>query len=155
MMGFKDMRRKLAGLKELALRLGEDQEKWEMVGILHDIDFEKCNGLGDHTLKAKEILTGIVSDEIIQTIMAHNHENTGIAPDTKIKKALIASDAVSGLVVASTLVMPSKKLEEIKPESLIKKFKSKEFAEGCDRNRISVCTEIGYLVEDFLPIALE
>ena len=142
-------------MKELAMRLGEDEVIWEMVGILHDIDFEKCSGLEDHTLKAKEILKGHVSDGIIEIIMAHNYENTGVIPDTKIRKALIASDAVSGLIVASALVMPSRKLEEVRAESLMKKFKTKEFAKGCDRGKIAVCAEIGYRTEEFMPIALE
>ena len=144
-----------AVMKELAIGLGEDQMKWETVGILHDIDFEECSGLVDHTLKAKKILKGIVGDDIIEAMMAHNYENTGVIPDTIIKRALIASDAVSGLVVASALVMPLKKLADVKPDSLMKKFKSKEFARGCDRNRISVCTDLGIKVEDFLSIALE
>jgi putative nucleotidyltransferase with HDIG domain len=144
-----------AVMKEMAKQLGEDPSKWELVGILHDIDFERCTGLNDHTKIAKDMLKGIVTDEIIEAIMAHNYENTGVVLDSRMKKALVASDAVSGLVVASALVMPSKKMEEVRPDSLMKKFKSKDFAKGASRDRIAVCTELGMTIEGFLSIALE
>ena len=144
-----------AVMKKLALRLSEDERKWEVTGILHDIDFEACSGLGDHTLVASRILEGLVEDDVIQAIKAHNYENTGVMPDSKFKKALIASDAVSGLVVAAALVMPSKKLKDVTVETLMKKYKSKDFAKGADRGRIASCAEIGIPVEEFLGIALE
>ncbi|MGA2572911.1 MAG: HDIG domain-containing metalloprotein [Candidatus Methanomethylicaceae archaeon] len=144
-----------AVMKETAKQLGEDASKWELVGILHDIDFERCTGLNDHTKIAKEMLKDLVTDEIIEAIMAHNYENTGVALDSRIKKALVASDAVSGLVVASALVMPSKKIEEVRLDSLMKKFKSKDFAKGASRDRIAVCTELGMTLEGFLSVALE
>lgn len=142
-------------MKGLALRLGEDQEKWEVTGILHDIDFEVCSGLGDHTLVASHMLEGLVEDEVLQAIKAHNYENTGVMPDSNFKRALIASDAVSGLVVAAALVMPSKKLKDVTVKTLIKKYKSKDFAKGADRNRIILCREMGIPLEEFLSIALE
>jgi predicted hydrolase (HD superfamily) len=142
-------------MKELALRLGEDQKEWELTGILHDIDFEECDGLRNHTILAKGLLSGKVDDAIIEAIMAHNHENTGVAPDTKLKKALIASDAASGLIVAAALVMPSKKLADVKDESLMKKFKTKEFARGCDRERMMASSELGFSIEGYMSIALE
>jgi putative nucleotidyltransferase with HDIG domain len=144
-----------AVMREVAQRLGEDPERWEAVGILHDIDFELCTGLSDHTKIAKEILKGVVDDQIIEAIMAHNYENMGVPLDTKMKKALVASDAVSGLIVAAALVMPSKKLAEVKPDSLMKKFKSKEFARGASRERMAICSEFGLGLEEFLTIALE
>lgn len=144
-----------AVMRATAARLGEDQERWELVGILHDIDFEKCKGLEDHTLVARDILQGVCDQEMVQAIMAHNYENTGVALDTLMKKSLVASDAVSGLVAATALVMPSKKLSDVRPESLIKKYKTKEFAKGADRARITVCETIGLGVEEFLAVALE
>ncbi len=144
-----------AVMRAMAEKLGQDQPRWEVIGILHDIDFEMCNGLKDHTLIAKELLAGVVDEDAIQTIMAHNHENTHISPDTPAKKSLVASDAVSGLIVATALVMPSRKLADVKPESLAKKYRNKDFAKGCDRVRISVCESIGISLDDFLTIALE
>jgi predicted hydrolase (HD superfamily) len=144
-----------AVMRSIAAKLSEDQTRWELVGILHDIDFEKCNGLEDHTLIARELLQGVVDQEMVQAIMAHNYENTGVVFDTPIKKTLVASDAASGLVIATALVMPSKKLTDVKPESVVKKFKTKDFAKGADRSRIAVCETVGIGIEEFLALALE
>jgi predicted hydrolase (HD superfamily) len=142
-------------MRQLAVRLGEDSSRWELVGLLHDIDFEECHGAEDHTLVAAQILAGTVDDDIIDTIKAHNSEHTGVAVDTKLKKGLVAADAASGLIIASALVMPSKKLADVKPESLVKKFGSKDFARGASRPRMSMCESFGLQQNEFLTLALE
>lgn len=141
-------------MKEVAVRLGEDPQKWEIVGILHDIDFEKCSGPSDHTVKSRGLLQGHVEDEIIEAIMAHNFEHTSVPVDTRLKKALIACDAVSGLVIACALVMPSKKLADVNPASLKKKYNSKDFARNVSRERIAMCAEVDLALEDFLVLSL-
>jgi predicted hydrolase (HD superfamily) len=144
-----------AAMSSVASRLGQNAARWELVGILHDIDFEVCTGIEDHTLKAKEMLNGKVDQELIEAIMAHNHEHTGVQPDTVMKKALIACDAVSGLVTACALVLPTKKLADVRPESLVKKFGSKDFAKGVSRERIMVCEQIGIPRDEFLVVCLQ
>ncbi|MDH7509253.1 MAG: HD domain-containing protein [Methanomassiliicoccales archaeon] len=141
-------------MRELAANLGEDPLKWEVTGILHDIDFETCDTPSNHTLKAKELLQGIVDEEIINAILAHNYEYTSVMPDNKLKKALIASDAASGLIVACALVMPSKKLEEVKLETLLKKYRSKDFARNVSRERIAMCEQLCLPIDQCLQIAL-
>ncbi len=143
-----------AVMRETAQEVGEDPVRWEMVGILHDIDFEICSGPEDHTIKAKEILAGRVDEEDMESIMAHNHENTGVAVDSRLKRGLIACDAVSGLIIACALVMPSKKLADVQPSSVIKKFGSKDFAKGVSRQRILLCEHLGMERDDFLKVAL-
>jgi predicted hydrolase (HD superfamily) len=71
-----------------------------------------------------------------------------------MEKALIASDAISGLLVACALVMPSKKLADVKVETIAKKFKDKDFARGAERDRILLCEEIGIPREKFFEMAL-
>jgi predicted hydrolase (HD superfamily) len=71
-----------------------------------------------------------------------------------MEKALTACDAISGLLVACALVMPSKKLADVKVETVAKKFKDKDFARGADRDRILVCEEIGLTRNRFFEIAL-
>ena len=144
-----------AAMSSVASRLGHDPSRWEVVGILHDIDFEVCTGIEDHTLKAREMLEGKVDPELIEAIMAHNHEHTGVAPDTPMKKGLIACDAASGLVIACALVTPAKRLADVRPESLVKKFGSKDFAKGVSRERIMVCEQIGIGRDEFLAVCLE
>lgn len=144
-----------AVMREAALSLGEDPQKWEAAGILHDIDYEECAGPSDHTIKARELLAGVVDEEMMLTIMAHNSEHTKVPVDTRFKKALVCCDAVSGLIIACALVMPSKRIRDVKLESVVKKFGAKDFAKGVSRDRISVCHEIGLPLNDFLRIALE
>lgn len=144
-----------AVMREAAVRLNEDADRWEMTGILHDIDLELCEGMADHTLRARELLASKVDSEIIETIMAHNHEATGVPVDSRFKVALIAADAVSGLVTACALVMPSRKLADVQLGSLIKKFGNKDFAKGVSRERIMMCQELGVPRDDFLALALD
>ncbi len=142
-------------MKALAKHFGEDEEKWEITGILHDIDYEKTkNNPKRHGLEAENILRGKVSEDVLRAIKAHNFENTGVEPETRMEKALIAADAVSGLIIASALVMPHKKLEEVRVETLEKKFKQKDFARNVRRERITLCEEIGLSKEEFFQIAL-
>ena len=142
-------------MRNVAKHFGEDEDKWGLVGMLHDVDYEKTEATPEkHSLLAEEILKGIVSDELIRAIKTHNFKYTGVTPETRMEKALIASDAISGLLVACALVMPSKKLADVKVETVAKKFKDKDFARGAERERILVCEEIEIPREKFFEIAL-
>jgi predicted hydrolase (HD superfamily) len=141
-------------MHELAVHLGQPIEDWEVVGILHDIDFETCTGPEDHTIVAQNILRDRLDRTLIEAIMAHNHEHTGVAVDNDLKRGLICSDAVSGLVVAATLVLPSKKIGDVNTRSLMKKYNSKDFAKGVSRERIALCGELGLSLDEFFGIAL-
>jgi putative nucleotidyltransferase with HDIG domain len=142
-------------MKAVAEHLSEDKDKWELLGLLHDIDFDKT---GDdpkqHALVAAEILNGKVDEEIIHAIKSHNFENTGVMPESKMEYALIAADAISGLVVACALVVPSKKLSDVKAESVTRRYKEKDFARNCSRERIYMCEKIGIDRAKFAEIAL-
>ncbi len=143
-------------MRGLAERLGENAEEWGLAGLLHDIDFELTKDEPHrHTLEAEKILDGHIPDELIRTIKAHNHEYTGIKPEKPIDYALIAADAVSGLIVACALVMPSRSLEEVSLRTLLKKFKQKDFARKVSRDRIKMCEKLGLGLEEFLEISLE
>lgn len=75
-------------------------------------------------------------------------------PESKMEKALIAADAVSGLIVACALVMPNKKLSEVRPEIVVRRFKEKDFARGCSRERMLYCEQIGLSWPRFAALAL-
>ena len=142
-------------MRSVAQHLGENEEKWGLVGLLHDIDYEKTEATPEkHSLIAEELLKGAVPEELIKAIKSHNFKHTGVKPENRMEKALIACDAVSGLLVACALVMPSKKLEDVKVETVAKKFKDKDFARGADRERILTCEEIGIPRDKFFEIAL-
>ncbi|MCD6420846.1 MAG: HDIG domain-containing protein [Thaumarchaeota archaeon] len=143
-------------MKALARHFGEDEEEWELVGLLHDIDYERTKANpARHGLEAENILKGRVSEEVLRAIKAHNFENTGVKPETRLENALIAADAVSGLIIASALVMPHKRLEEVRVETLEKKFKQKDFARSVSRERIMFCEKLGLSREKFFELALQ
>jgi len=142
-------------MRSVAKHFGENVEQWGLIGLVHDIDYERTEATPEkHSLLAEEILKARVPDELIKAIKTHNFKYTGVMPETRMEKALIASDAISGLLVACALVMPSRKLVDVKTETVAKKFKDKDFARGADRERILVCEEIGIPREKFFEIAL-
>jgi putative nucleotidyltransferase with HDIG domain len=142
-------------MRELARHLGRDEGLWELAGLLHDIDYELTKDEPSrHGLEAEKVLGGSVPPEIIRAIKSHNFENTGVRPESDLEKALIAADAVSGVIIAAALVMPNKKLAEVSVETLKRKFKQKDFARNVSRERIMFCEQIGLTLDDFLEISL-
>lgn len=146
-------------MRGLAKEIGEDEELWDMAGLLHDVDFdETMNDPARHGTRSVEILKeeadGKVPDEILRAILSHNHEYTHAEPQTKMENALIAADAVSGLIVAIALILPSKKLADVKPESVAKRFKEKDFARNCNRENMLYCEKVGLQKEKFFEAAL-
>jgi len=143
-------------MRNLAKHLGEDEDLWGLTGLIHDVDYEKTSeNFREHGVLAQRILKGKVPKEVLKAILAHNYENTGVMPETMLDKALIAADAISGLIVACALVMPTKKVAEVKLRTVKRKFKDKDFARGADRKRIVLCEEIGIPREKFFEISLK
>lgn len=142
-------------MRSLARHFEEDEELWATAGLIHDIDYELTEAkMERHGLMAEQLLKGKVPEAVIRAVKAHNFENTKVKPVTRMEKALVAGDAISGLLVACALVMPSKKLEEVRVETVAKKFKAKDFARGVDRKRIEMCEGIGLSEEKFFEITL-
>ncbi|MGC8850210.1 MAG: HD domain-containing protein [Candidatus Bathyarchaeia archaeon] len=145
-----------AVMRGLAAHLGQDEGKWGLLGLLHDVDFSETEATPErHGLEAEKMLEGKVPEDLIRAIKAHNAAYTGVEPLSIMEKALIAADAVSGLIIATALVMPSRKISEVTLKTLEKKFKQKDFAKGVDRGRISLHEELGIPREKFLEIALK
>jgi putative nucleotidyltransferase with HDIG domain len=139
----------------VAERLEEDQDLWEIVGILHDIDYEDVGEDWDrHGLVSADMVSDLLPEEGLKAIRAHN-PRTGVLAETPMEISLLAADGLSGLVVATGLMMPDKKLASVKVRSLKKKFKDKSFARGVNRENIMRCEEIGIPYSDFLTIGLE
>ena len=146
-------------MRGLARRLGENEELWGLVGLLHDIDYDYVGrDMSRHGLEALNILKGLLPEEALEAIAGHNERNGFEVKSEYAKKllhALRAADHASGLIVATALVMPHKKLDEVKLDTLLRKFKSKDFARGVDRNRILEIEKLGLKLEEFLQLALE
>jgi len=125
-----------AAMRAYAVKFGEDADKWGVVGLLHDFDYEKYPDLKDHPFKAVAYLKERgFSDDFTDAILAHA-EHTGASRDTLLKKCIFAVDELTGLIVAVALVRPSKKLADVTVESVMKKWKEKAFAAGVDRGII-------------------
>ncbi len=141
-------------MKECAEFLGEEKEKWDLVGLLHDIDFDEIEHPKYHGMIAADILKDKVDEEILNAIKSHNFENTSVMPQSKMEHCLIAADAISGLVIACAMMMPSKKLEEVKVDSIKKKYKQKDFARNCSRENMLYCEKAGIPLDKFFEISL-
>ncbi len=146
-----------AVMKGLARHFGEDEEKWGLVGLLHDADYEHTKDKPKrHALMLAEELGRLgVDKDIIQAIKAHNREHTGVEPKSKMDWALYCSDELTGFFVATALVMPDKKLASVKLDSVLKKMKDKAFAAAVDREQIKMCEEkLGIPLSEFIELAL-
>jgi putative nucleotidyltransferase with HDIG domain len=143
-------------MKALAKRLGEDEEKWGLAGLLHDIDVELTEGdMSNHGVLGSDLVREIDADEdIARAILAHN-ETLGIPRETKLEKALFCADPLTGLITAAALVRPDKKLGSVEAKSVRKRFKEKSFAAGASREGIASCSELGMELEEFMELGLK
>ena len=143
-------------MRALAKRLGEDEEEWGLAGLLHDIDLELYGGdMSKHSRMGADMCRGLgVSEPICQAILRHN-ETHGLPRETKMDKALFCADPVTGLITASALVRPDKKLASVKAKSVGKRFKEPKFAAGANRDNIAKCSELGIDIDEFIDIGLK
>jgi putative nucleotidyltransferase with HDIG domain len=123
-------------MRQYARKFGEDEDKWSAVGLLHDFDWEIHPSAEEHPIKGSEILKERgYNEEIVRAILSHA-DYTGVTRDSLMEKTLFAVDELSGFIVACALVQPTKKLADVKTESVIKKMKKKEFARNVNRDDI-------------------
>jgi len=144
-------------MRALARHFNEDEEKWALVGLLHDIDYEKVkDDLSQHSLVGAKMLEDLgIDKDICQAVKVHN-EAHGIPPQTLMEKALFVTDPLTGLIVAAALVLPSKKLADLTAENVLNRFKEKAFARGANREIIKKSEELLNLsLENFTKIGLQ
>jgi len=142
-------------MQALAKRLGENEEEWGLTGLLHDIDMELTEGdMKTHSKLGADLARELgASDAMAHAILRHN-EAHGIPRQTKLDKALFCADPLTGLIIAAALVRPDKKLAGLEAKSVRKRFKEKSFAAGVDREQISLCSEIGLELDEFIELGL-
>jgi len=142
-------------LRAVAQKLHEDEELWALTGLLHDLDYDFTKDEPEkHAQITIKLLADLLPEEAITAIKAHNYQHTAQLPQSYLDKSLIAADAVSGLIIAAALVMPSKKLADVTITTLMNKFKDKSFAAGCNRKRIELCEDTELSLEEFLELSL-
>ncbi|MFO8066937.1 MAG: HDIG domain-containing protein [Bacteroidales bacterium] len=146
-----------AVMRAMAEHLGEDVEKWGIAGLLHDIDVEVTNAdPKTHAMEAVNILKEKnVDDDIIEAIKLHNEEAShNQKRSKKLHHALAAGETITGLIVATALVYPDKKIESVKPKSILKRMKEKAFAASVKRESIMECEKIGIPMQEFAELSL-
>ena len=149
-------------MRAVAKHLGENETEWGIIGLLHDIDWEETKSdPNQHCVKAIDILKEAGGSQfLINTIISHVYGSPACGAyidktrNSKIEHLLAASETVTGLIVATALVRPDKKLAEVELASLVKKYKNKAFAANCDRAIIAECEPAGIELDKFLEIAL-
>lgn len=145
-------------MKDYAEKLGyaDEAAEWGIVGLLHDVDFEKYPE--QHCIKAPELLREVNgSDELIHAVCSHGYGITvDIKPEHEMERVLFACDELTGLIGAAALMRPSKSVSDMELKSLKKKFKDKKFAAGCSREIISKGAEmLGWELDKLLGDTLE
>jgi len=125
-----------AVMRYMARKLGHDEEKWGVIGLIHDLDYERYPE--EHCAQSERILREHGwPEDYIHAVMSHGWGIcTDVEPEHEMEKVLFAIDELTGLITACVLVRPSKSLEDLKVKSVNKKWKDKAFAAGADRNII-------------------
>ncbi len=129
-------------MRSIARKRGEDEEKWGVIGLVHDLDYEKFPD--QHCHKTREILTERGwPEEYVRAVASHGWDIcTDVRPQTDLEKTLYAVDELTGLVTAVALVRPSKSVKDVKVKSVMKKWKDKAFAAGVNRSVIEKGAEM-------------
>jgi len=141
-------------MKGLAEHFREDTHLWEVVGILHDVDYETFGeDFANHGAKSAEMVKDILPDDAIKAIRSHN-PLTGYNAESRFDIALLAADAISGLIVANALVRPNR-MEGMKAKSIKKRMKDKSFARQVSRENVMKCEEIDIPFSEFATIAIK
>jgi len=140
-------------MRYMAKKKGEDEEKWGVIGLIHDLDYEQYPD--QHCLKTQEILEEHNwPAEYIRAVISHGWGIcVDVKPESELEKTLYAIDELTGLVATSALVRPSKSVLDMKTKSVKKKWKDKRFAAGVDRTIIArgaemLGVEISELITD-------
>ena len=139
-----------------ALGYGEEADFWAVVGLLHDIDFERWPE--EHCVRCVELLReGGADERLIHAVVSHGYGLCAdVAPEHEMEKVLFACDELTGLIGACAKMRPSGSITDMDLKSLKKKYKSKGFAAGCSREVIAQGAQLlGWELDDLLSRTLE
>ena len=152
-------------MKSLAKYFGENEQEWGLAGLLHDLDFDYVqkdplrHGVEiDNIFKIEGIQIGEdIPESVYHAIKAHCEGNPNILQEreSKLDYALSSAETISGFLVACALVQPDKRIKSVNVDSVMKKFKKKDFAKGVDRQLIYDIEETGMSLDEFVKVSLD
>ena len=145
-----------AVMRGIAHKLGRDEDKWAMAGLLHDLDVEVTNAEATvHGTQTEVLLKDYpVDPDILDAIRMHNECSSGRERSTEFQYALAAGETITGLIFATTYVYPDRKLAGVKPKSVVKRMKERMFAASVKRENILECEKIGIPIDEFAAISI-
>ena len=153
-----------AAMRAYARKFGEDEEKWGIVGLLHDFDWEVCPSPEDHPTYGANILRERgFPEEIVRAILSHG-DHTGLKRESLMEKTFFAVDELSGFIRAVALVRPSRSLDDVQPRSVKRKMKDKSFARevrreditnGAQELGVELDEHIAFVIQSMMPVAGE
>lgn len=143
-------------MRAYARKFGEDEEKWGIVGLLHDFDYERYPNLEEHVVKGSVILAEKgYPDDVIYAIKTHA-AYLGLPRKSLMDKTLFAVDELSGLLIAAALVQPTKSIHAVQVASVKKKMKDKAFARSVNRDDIrSGAADLGVDLDEHLAFCIQ
>ena len=144
-----------ACVRAYARKFGEDEEKWGIVGLIHDFDYEKFPTAEEHPYKGNEILVERGWPEDVRRAIMSHAEYTGVKRESLLEKTLFACDELAGFITASALVKPGKSLAEVEAKSVRKKMKDKAFARSVNRDDIvNGAADLGVDLEEHITFCI-
>jgi putative nucleotidyltransferase with HDIG domain len=155
------MRAVEVAMRAYARKYGEDEDLWGIVGLVHDFDYERYPDLsvtGHPAIGARLLQDRGWPEEVVHAMLAHAYEYTGVRPESRMDKALVAVDELTGFLVAVALVRPTKDIRDITQISSVrKKWKDRAFAAAVSREEIEhACQDLGVdLWTEHVPLVLE
>lgn len=135
----------------------KDEEKWEIVGLLHDADYELSrNHPEKHTLILEQKIGSKLPADVMYAIKSHNFANNKVLPKSTMDWSIYCADELTGLIIAATLVSPDKKLASVTTDFVINRFNELSFARGANRDQILTCeSKLQIPIRDFIGLSLK
>ncbi len=146
-----------AVMRRLAIHFGEDVDMWGLAGLLHDLDVEETEGNHQQhgNVAADYLKENGFPHEVVDAIRRHNEQATAEPRTTLLDHALAAGETITGLITATAMVYPDRKVASVKPSSVVKRMREKNFAASVKRENIMECELVGLPIAAFAEMAIE
>ena len=142
-------------LREIAKKIGKDEELWGLTGLLHNIDYDYTRDYPEKRgILSADLLENLLPESSINAIKANNYMHTDYIPITSLDKSLISAAEVTGFIITVVKSMPSKKLSDVDVNTLISKFNDPNFGTRFNRNKIKLCEDVGLDLERYFNLTL-